>query len=170
MLRLLSTFTAPVALVLIGLLLLEPPALTPGDRIPTLRIFTGGGAPNTSGQVTPVSDLAPYLGRWRLDLDAIAQTDSDIEPYVVTIERRSLKVWVHVTSADAEVGSTKSEATLGENTLVTIVTRRRAGGIPERVLTRYRVMGNTMEMEQTVSSLSETVTTSLPLARITCDE
>lgn len=42
MLRALLTVAPPVALLLVGVLLVEPPYLTPADRIPTLRLLTGG--------------------------------------------------------------------------------------------------------------------------------
>ena len=41
MLRTLSTLAPPIALVLVGVLLVEPPILTPGDRLPTLRVLAG---------------------------------------------------------------------------------------------------------------------------------
>ncbi len=42
----------PIALLMVGVLLLEPPALTPRERVPTLRLFTGPGA-----TVAPRSDI-----------------------------------------------------------------------------------------------------------------
>ena len=43
MLRLFAAMAPPVALLMVGVLLLEPPALTPRDRVPTLRLLTSPG-------------------------------------------------------------------------------------------------------------------------------
>jgi|TARA_B100000749_G_C18008544_1_gene294266 hypothetical protein len=41
MLRWFAFIAPPIALLMVGVLLLEPPALTPRERVPTLRLFTG---------------------------------------------------------------------------------------------------------------------------------
>ena len=41
MLKLFAAMAPPIALLLVGVLLLEPPALTPGERVPTLRLLAG---------------------------------------------------------------------------------------------------------------------------------
>ena len=41
MLKWFAGIAPPVALLMVGVLLLEPPALTPRERVPTLRLLTG---------------------------------------------------------------------------------------------------------------------------------
>ena len=60
MLRALLTVAPPVALLLVGVLLVEPPYLTPADRIPTLRLLTGG----TERVGTPEEQLRAVLLRF----------------------------------------------------------------------------------------------------------
>lgn len=62
MLRRLLTFAPPVALVLVGVLLLEPPHLTPADRIPTLRLLTEEGQRQARQDGQLRATLARLLG------------------------------------------------------------------------------------------------------------
>lgn len=41
MLKWFAAIAPPIALLMVGVLLLEPPALTPRERVPTLRLLTG---------------------------------------------------------------------------------------------------------------------------------
>ena len=41
MLKWFATIAPPVALLMVGVLLLEPPALIPRERVPTLRLLAG---------------------------------------------------------------------------------------------------------------------------------
>ena len=59
MLRAILTVAPPVALLLVGVLLVEPPYLTPADRIPTLRLLTG----ETESIGTPEEQLREVLLR-----------------------------------------------------------------------------------------------------------
>ncbi len=63
MLRALLTVAPPVALLLVAVLLVEPPYLTPADRIPTLRLLTGGaesvGTPKEQLRVVLLRLLGP---------------------------------------------------------------------------------------------------------------
>ena len=59
MLRRLLTFAPPVALLLVGVLLVEPPYVTPADRVPTLRLLTGEG----QRQASQDSQLRATLSR-----------------------------------------------------------------------------------------------------------
>ena len=44
MLKWIAAIAPPIALLLVGVLLLEPPALIPRERVPTLRLLTGPAA------------------------------------------------------------------------------------------------------------------------------
>ncbi len=167
MLRLFSTFAAPVALVLVGILLLEPPALTPGDRVPTLRLLTGS-APGRGEHAASSDAVAPYLGRWRVDLDAIERISPRVEPLMVTITTRGSSVWITITNDS--IGTVRSAGQLRENALVTSSERRRASGGTEQSVTRYRALGDAMTMERTVSGPTGAVTTTLPLVRAIPDK
>ena len=57
MLRALLAVAPPIALVLVGVLLVEPPYLTPADRVPTLRLLIGGG----ESRGTPAAQLRAAL-------------------------------------------------------------------------------------------------------------
>ena len=59
MLRTLLAAAPPIAIVLVGVLLVEPPHLTPADRIPTLHIFSTGDRDIT----TPEAHLRVVLSR-----------------------------------------------------------------------------------------------------------
>ena len=52
MLKLFAGLAPPIALLMVGVLLLEPPALTPGQRVPTLRLLT-----TTGPKVPPPRDI-----------------------------------------------------------------------------------------------------------------
>ena len=58
MLKWFAAIAPPVALLMVGVLLLEPPALTPRDRVPTLRLLTGP-APDMTRDVDIVLAPAP---------------------------------------------------------------------------------------------------------------
>ena len=49
MLRRLATVAPPVAFLLVLVLLAEPPAFRPADRLPTLRVLIGGDVDLTPG-------------------------------------------------------------------------------------------------------------------------
>ena len=61
MLKWFATIAPPVALLMVGVLLLEPPALTPRDRVPTLRLLAGL-APEMTRDVDIVLAPAPTPG------------------------------------------------------------------------------------------------------------
>ena len=62
MLRRLLTFAPPVALLLVGVLLVEPPYVTPADRVPTLRLLTGEGQRQASQDSQLRATLSRLLG------------------------------------------------------------------------------------------------------------
>lgn len=164
MLRLTSTVATPIVVVLIGVLLLEPPALTPADRVPTLRLLSGR-TPAIRPPVMALPAAAPFLGRWQLAPGSGEADGPDSARLEVTIARHGASIQVDV---DAGPGSrTRSEGAIDSGFLVTIVTRRRPDGTSERVVTRYRRTGRAMTMEQSVSYADGTSTTRrtlLPLA------
>ena len=59
MLRTLLVGAPPIALVLVAVLLVEPPYFTPAYRVPTLRLLTGGG----EAVATPEEQLRVVLSR-----------------------------------------------------------------------------------------------------------
>ena len=65
MLRLFAAIAPPIALLLVGVLLLEPPALAPRERIPTLRLLTTPAQPTTPSPEPPTDlvqdELVPML-------------------------------------------------------------------------------------------------------------
>ena len=62
MLKWFAAIAPPIALLMVGVLLLEPPALTPRERVPTLRLLTG-----------PAPDMT-------LDVDTVLPPDPAPEP------------------------------------------------------------------------------------------
>ena len=58
MLKWFAAIAPPIALLMVGVLLLEPPALTPRERVPTLRLLTGP-APEMTRDVDIVLAPAP---------------------------------------------------------------------------------------------------------------
>ena len=107
MLRALLAVAPPVALVLVGVLLVEPPYLTPADRVPTLRLLTGGGESigtpaaqlraallhvlgpsNRGGERVSAIDLHsnPAVVEWRLnrpDRPSLRRTDAQQDVYAL---------------------------------------------------------------------------------------
>ena len=153
MLKFTSTVAAPIVVVLIGVLLLEPPALTPADRVPTLRLLSGR-APAVRPPDVALPAAASFLGRWRL---APSTGGADGARLEVTIARRGASVQVDVDAGPD--GRTRSAGAIDGGFLLTTATRRRADGTSERVVTRYRRTGPAMIMEQSVSHADGTRTT-----------
>ncbi len=86
MLRSLAVAAPPIALVLVGVLLIEPPALTPGDRLPTLRVLEGfKEAPRVDRGVA--GSIQP--GQNRLDIYWI-DVEGGAATLIVTPERQSV--------------------------------------------------------------------------------
>lgn len=70
MLKLFAGLAPPIALLMVGVLLLEPPALTPATRVPTLRLLTSTGPevprlrdivlePEAAVEPEPTAELEP---------------------------------------------------------------------------------------------------------------
>lgn len=156
MLRFTSTVAAPIVVVLIGVLLLEPPALTPADRVPTLRLLSGR-APAVRPPDVALPAAASFLGRWRLAPGTGGADGPDGARLEVTIARRGASVQVDVDAGPG--GRTRSAGAIDDGFLLTTATRRRADGTRERVVTRYRRTGPAMIMEQSVSHTDGTRTT-----------
>jgi len=68
MLKLFAGLAPPIALLMVGVLLLEPPALTPGQRLPTLRLLTSSGP-----EVPPARDIV-------LEPEATLEPEPTAEP------------------------------------------------------------------------------------------
>ncbi len=69
MLRALAAAAPPIALILVGILLIEPPVLTPGDRLPTLRVLSGLG--DEASVPVPSSVTAPDQSTARSTAEAL---------------------------------------------------------------------------------------------------
>ena len=54
MMKHLLVVAPPVALVMVGVLIVEPPYFTPADRVPTLRVFAGALARAGAAQARPM--------------------------------------------------------------------------------------------------------------------
>ena len=74
MLKLFAGLAPPIALLMVGVLLLEPPALTPGQRVPTLRLLTSAGP-----KVPPPRDIV-LEPEANLDPEPTAEPEPEPEP------------------------------------------------------------------------------------------
>jgi len=86
MLRALLTVAPPVALLLVGVLLVEPPYLTPADRIPTLRLLTGGAESIGTVEEQLREVLLRLLGPSNREVDRVGAVD--LQSDVVVVEWR----------------------------------------------------------------------------------
>ena len=80
MLKLFAGLAPPIALLMVGVLLLEPPALTPGQRVPTLRLLTSAG-PN----VPPPRDIV-LEPEDTPEPEPTAEPEPESEPDAVDVE------------------------------------------------------------------------------------
>ena len=89
MLKLFSTIAPAVALVLVAVLLLEPPALTPGERVPTLRLLSGAVSRRAPNAADP-DRWQGFLGEWQVDRNAVGSSpfDESVHPYRIHIATR----------------------------------------------------------------------------------
>ena len=88
MLKWFAAIAPPIALLMVGVLLLEPPALTPRERVPTLRLLTStvtGPVPETTRDVDivlapdPVPDPEPDATEGDLGLPSEFEQESPPE-------------------------------------------------------------------------------------------
>jgi hypothetical protein len=169
-----AAFAPLVALVLIGVLLLEPPSLTPGDRVPTLRLLTSRLRDRASTETTPSARLRPYLGRWRIDVEASPEFEEDVEPYLITLtidgaqltlEQAFRGVGGRATARFALDGN-RAGVTFEDNTLVLTQTAAGEAGTGARVVVRLTTTQGGLELERTTSdglTAQETSLVFLPL-------
>lgn len=84
MLKWFAAIAPPIALLMVGVLLLEPPALTPRERVPTLRLLTGP-APAMTRDVDivlappPEPDPAREPGATRADIELPLEPESSTD-------------------------------------------------------------------------------------------
>ena len=172
MLKAFAAFAPLVALVFIGVLLLEPPSLTPGDRVPTLRLLTSRVRDRASTE--PSARLRPYLGRWRIDVEASPEFEEDVEPYLITLtidgaqltlEQAFRGVGGRATARFALDGN-RAGVTFEDNTLVLTQTAAGEAGTGARVVVRLTTTQRGLELERTTSdglTVQETSLVFLPL-------
>ena len=86
----------PIALVLVGVLLVEPPAITPPDRLPTLRVL----AQEFFEVEVPGTTLRLPAGRWRRSapresfaesFEATTRRPGEVYPQLLTIYKLAMQ-------------------------------------------------------------------------------
>ena len=83
MLRTLLAAAPPIALVLVGVLLVEPPYLTPADRIPTLHIFSTGDRDITTPEAHLRVVLSRLLGASNRGVERVGAMDFQSDSVIV---------------------------------------------------------------------------------------
>jgi hypothetical protein len=158
MLKLFSTIAPAIALVLIAVLLLEPPSLSPGDRVPTLRLLSGG--PVEADPATPVTPLAKFLGTWQVS-PAVTAGDRGTHPdrVVISIDGsgQDLRVvYEQIGTRQQErlrfsMSTDRLSLDRTGNVHVATTVRTRRDGVAEHIVDRYAISQGSMEWRRTIT-------------------